>query len=249
MTFKDKVVIVTGSGDGIGRSIALNYARNGAKVIVAEKNDKTGRETVDLIYDEGGNGIFLQADVSCEEDVIQLMENVFQCYHRIDILVNNVGEYYARPLLEMTLDEWDNVINTNLRSVFLCSREVIKYMKPRKQGAILNIASAKTILGEANQEAYVAAKGGVIAMTQSMATSLKDDNIKVNCISPGFLKTVGYERLSRLNQEETISFSEDYVDDIAKTCLYMTQEDNECVNGSNIVLDHMLIRKLVYLLN
>lgn len=249
MTFKDKVVIVTGSGDGIGRSIALNYARNGAKVVVAEKNEKTGRETVDLIYDEGGNGIFLQADVSRETDVRQLMENVFNCYHRIDILINNVGEYFSKPMLEMSLDEWNNVINTNLRSVFLCSREVIKYMKAQKQGAILNIASAKTILGEANQEAYVAAKGGVIAMTQSMATSLQGDNIKVNCISPGFLKTTGYERLSKLNQESKISFSNDYIDDIAKTCLYMTKDDNDCVNGSNIVIDHTFIRKLVYLLN
>jgi NAD(P)-dependent dehydrogenase (short-subunit alcohol dehydrogenase family) len=248
MTFKDKVVIVTCSGDGIGRSVALNYARQGAKVVVAEKNEKTGRETVDRIYDESGNAIFFQVDVGDDDDVVHLMKSVYNCYHRIDILVNVLDDTQVRPIADQSLEDWNIIAHRNVSSVFLCSREVIKYMRPQKSGRIITITSSKTSTGEAHQEAYVAAKGDVIAMTHSMAMSLLDDKIKVNCICPGLMKTLGYERLSKVDHDQ-ITFSSDFIDDIARTCLYITDEESDCINGSTIVIEQALIRKLVLLKN
>lgn len=247
MTYIDKVVVVTGAGEGIGRSIALHYAKEGAKVVVADKDERLGRESVDLIYDQNGSSIFLQADVTCESDVKLLMENVIHCYNKIDVLVNNVGMSYHKNMLDMTLEEWDNVINVNLRSVFLCSREAGKYMKAVNSGAIVNIASSKSFMNEPDMEAYAAAKGGIVSMTLSMAASFKKYNIQVNCISPGYIETTGYERLSTLDHNEEFTFEIVCTDDIAKACTHLTLEGNEFLNGSNLIIDKGLIRKMIYL--
>lgn len=247
MTYKDKVVVVTGAGEGIGRSIALHYAKQGATVVVADKDEHLGRETVDLIYDINGHSIFLYADVTCEDEVVSLMENVIYCYSKIDILVNNVGMNYHKNMLDMTTEEWNNIINVNLRSVFLCSREAGKYMKTVNQGAIVNIASSKAFMNEPDMEAYAAAKGGIISMTLSMAASLKRYNIQVNCISPGYIETSGYERLSTLNHSDEYSFKMGKSEDVAKACTHVTLDDNDYVNGSNIIIDKALIRKTIYI--
>ncbi|MBN2222229.1 MAG: SDR family NAD(P)-dependent oxidoreductase [Vallitaleaceae bacterium] len=247
MNYKGEVVVVTGAGEGIGRAIALHYAKEGAKVVVADFNEKTGRETVDLIYDQNGQGIFLEVDVTKERDVVLLMENVIYCYGKIDILINNVGVHYSKPLLELNCVEWDHIINVNLRSVFLCTKEAVKYMKVMRKGAIINIASSKSFLTEPNSEAYVAAKGGIISMTKSLSASLKEYNIQVNCISPGFVKTKGYERLSEvvcISQSHSFLVSD--ADSIAMACLSITMEDNDYVNGTNVIMDDSLIRKMVY---
>lgn len=245
MTYKDKVVVVTGAGEGIGRSIAIQYALLGANVVIADKNERLGRETVDLIYDQKGSSIFLQADVIKESDVILLMENVIHCYGKIDVLVNNVGMNYHKSMLELTIEEWNNILNVNLRSVFLCSKEAAKYMKTVHSGAIVNIASAKALMTEPDMEAYAAAKGGIISMTLSMASSLKQYNIQVNCISPGLIDTTGYERLSTLDHNQKFSLEIGGVDDVAKVCMYITNKNNGYLNGSNVIIDKGLIRKMV----
>lgn len=247
MTYKDKVVVVTGAGEGIGRSIALHYAKEGAKVVVADKDEHLGRETVDMIYDLKGSSIFLQADVTSEPDVVLLMENVIYCYSKIDVLINNVGISYHKDMLEMSMEEWNNVINVNLRSVFLCSREAGKYMKTVNSGAIVNIASSKSFMNEPDMEAYAAAKGGIISMTLSMAASFKKYNIQVNCISPGYIETSGYERLSTMNHNDEYTFKIGRTEDIAKACTHLTLEGNDYLNGSNLIIDKGLIRKTVFI--
>jgi len=245
MAYKDKVVVVTGAGEGLGRSIALQYAMEGAKVVVADKNDKLGRETVDLIYDQRGQSIFLQADVTSENDVKLLMENVINCYSKIDILVNNVGMNYHKPMLEMSIDEWNDVMNVNLKSVFLCSREAAKYMKSVNTGAIINIASSIAFKSEPDMEAYAASKGGIVSMTLSMAASFKKYNIQVNCISPSYVESNAYERLSKIDNHDSFGFNFRKIDDVAKACIYITLENNNFVDGSNIIINDMLIRKFV----
>ncbi|HOB19069.1 MAG TPA: SDR family NAD(P)-dependent oxidoreductase, partial [Candidatus Atribacteria bacterium] len=147
MGFSDKTVIITGAANGIGRGIALLYAEKGANVVVADIDAKAGTQTTALIKENGGEALFVHTDVRLESDIIRLMETAFQAYGRIDILINNAGIAIFKSPLDLTLTEWENVINTNLRSVFLGSREAAKYMKQNEDGgAIVNIASTRAIM-------------------------------------------------------------------------------------------------------
>lgn len=131
----------------------------------------------------------MRTDVRVEADLTDLMETAFGAYGRIDILINNAGISYFKSPYELSSEEWDNVINTNLRSVFLASREAAKYMRRNKEGgAIVNIASTRAIMSEPNSEAYAASKGGIVAITHALAASFSKDRITVNAISPAGLK-------------------------------------------------------------
>ncbi len=247
MTHRNKVVVVTGAGEGVGRSIAIAYAAEGARVVVVDINSRLGRETVDCIYDIKGKGIYLKGDVTVESDVISIMKTVIQCYGKIDILVNNVGRYCSKSLIEIDYDEWNQVISANLGSVFLCSREVLKYMKRIGNGVIINIAASKSLMVEPNMEAFVTSKEGVVTLTSCMATSLDESNIRVNSISPGYLSRNGYERLATIDRQAEFAFELERAEYIAKACIYISADGNSVINGSNIIIDKTLIRKLVYI--
>jgi 3-oxoacyl-[acyl-carrier protein] reductase len=168
MLLNNSVALVTGGGRGIGRAIALELAHAGAKVVVnyAGRADKA-EETVQLIQEAGGEGIAVQANVSVPEDVDRLIQTAVNTYGRIDILVNNAGITRDTLLLRMKESDWDEVLDTNLKGVFLCTKAVSKGMMKQRSGSIINISSVVGITGNAGQANYAAAKAGILGLYQS----------------------------------------------------------------------------------
>lgn len=246
MSFKDKVVIVTGAGRGIGRTIAIAYAAAGAKVIITDKNSQLSEGTFHHIKNTGGVSVIIPADVSRPDDITELFTVVENQFSSLDILINNASISEWKSPYELTVDEWDNVINTNLRGMFLCSREAGKIMRRQNSGAIVNISSTRAIMSEPNSEAYAASKGGIVSLTHALAASFSADNIQVNCISPGWIETGDYSKLRETDHTQHISRRVGLPEDIARACLYLTDEKNNFVSGTNLVIDGGMTKKMVY---
>lgn len=190
MMLKDSVAIVTGSGRGIGRAIALELAAAGVKVAVnyAGRSDKA-EETVELIRIAGGEAFAVQADVSQQADVERLVKTTLEHFGKIDILVNNAGITRDTLLLRMKEADWDEVIATNLKGVFLCTKAVSKGMLKQRSGVIVNISSVVGLSGNAGQANYAAAKAGIIGFTKSVAREFASRGIRVNAVAPGYIFT------------------------------------------------------------
>jgi len=247
MSFSNKVIIVTGAANGIGRGVALSYAENGGKIVVADIDEIAGENAAAQIRDNGGQAIFVKTDVKSEAEIIQLCEAAHQEFGKIDILINNAGRSGFKPIYELSVEEWDDVINTNLRSVFLCSRVAAKYMRQNESGgAIVNIASTRAIMSEPNSEAYAATKGGIVALTHALAASLGEDRITVNAISPGWIHTGDESELTAADHEQHFSKRVGKPSDIARACLYLTNKENDFVTGINLVVDGGMTRKMIY---
>lgn len=173
MNFKGQVVVITGAGNGIGKELAKVYAEQGAMVVLSDIDEAAGNRVADEIRAKKGQSIFVQTDVRKEEDVVRLMGAANDTYGKIDILINNAGISKRKSPYELTIEEWDDVLSTNLLSVFLCSRETAKYMKRNGNGgAIVNLASTRALMSEPNSEAYAASKGGIVALTHALPCHL-----------------------------------------------------------------------------
>ncbi|MDM5207542.1 SDR family NAD(P)-dependent oxidoreductase [Cytobacillus kochii] len=241
MKFINKTVIVTGAGNGIGQGVALAYKREGANVVVADWDDSNFAAL------EAKGLDCLQINVQEEADIQRLLEQTIEKYGQVDILINNAGVSVFKPLFELTLDEWDRVINTNVRSVFLSTKEAAKYMKNNESGgAIVNMASTRSMMSEVNSEAYAASKGGIVSLTHALALSLADYHITVNCISPGWIVTNEKTELREVDHHQHPSRRVGTVADIAKACLYLTDPENNFVNGENITVDGGMTKKMIY---
>ncbi len=240
-----RVVIVTGAANGIGKGIAKAYAEIGAKVVLADMNAEAGKELSNELNEYGSEAIFIKTDVRSEQDIFQLMNQTHQTYGKIDTLINNAGKNLFKSPFDVTLEEWDDVINTNLRSVFLCSREAAKYMK-ESGGSIVNIASTRAIMSEPHTEGYAATKGGIVAITHALAASFSEYQITVNAISPGWIETGKYEDLREIDHEQHFSKRVGKPADIANACLYLTDPKNSFVTGINLVVDGGMTRKMIY---
>jgi len=246
MKFNDKVVIVTGAGRGIGRSIAVTYASEGARVVIAEKDPVTGRETEKLITSAGGTACFIQTDISNPADITGMTRKTTELFGTIDILVNNAGFGRWRPPCDLTIEEWDEVINTNLRGAFLCAREAARVMKEHGGGSIINIASTRALMSEPDSEAYAASKGGIVALTHALAASFSKDHIRVNCISPGWIETGDHSKLREEDHSQHFSGRVGRPEDIAGACLFLSSRENDFINGENIVIDGGMTRRMIY---
>lgn len=238
-----QVVIVTGASHGIGRGIAEAYVAKGAQVVLADVNEKLGKEVSKQLV----GSMFVKTDVRKEADIKNLMKETLKAFGRIDILINNAGKSEFKPLFDLSITEWDDVINTNLRSVFLCSREAALQMREQESGgSIVNIASTRASMSEPNSEAYAATKGGIVAVTHALAASLAEDRITVNAISPGWIETGDYSELRDIDHEQHLSGRVGKPSDIAKACLYLTDPQNDFVTGINLVVDGGMTRKMIY---
>lgn len=249
MKYTDNIVIVTGAGHGIGRAVAVAYASHGAHVVIAERNQEAGEAALrEINAADGATGraSFYQIDVSQPKEIEQLMQMVAQRFGRLDVLINNAGITTWVSPYDLAVDAWDHILNTNLRSVFLASREAAKLMRQNGGGAIINLASTRAHMSEPHTEAYAASKGGILALTHALAVSLGPDGIRVNAISPGWIENGDYTQLRPEDHEQHPSGRVGNPEDVARACLFLTQKENDFVTGAELVIDGGMTRKMIY---
>ncbi|WP_409368336.1 3-oxoacyl-[acyl-carrier-protein] reductase [Lysinibacillus sp. 38-6] len=237
-----KVAVVTGASRGIGRAIALKLAEEGAKVIVNYSGSQAkAEEVVAAIQANGGEALAVQASVSKTEEVSALMDAAVKTFGSLDILVNNAGITRDNLLMRMKEDEWDDVLDTNLKGVFLCTKAVTRQMMKQRAGRIINISSIVGVAGNAGQANYVAAKAGVIGLTKTTAKELASRNILVNAIAPGFIETEMTEQLpedikqSMLTQIPLAKLGQP--EDIAKAVAFLASDEANYMTGQTLHID------------
>jgi NAD(P)-dependent dehydrogenase (short-subunit alcohol dehydrogenase family) len=255
-TLKNTVAIVTGAGRGIGKGIAECLAEEGATVIIATIDPAEGEATAESICKSGGHAYFIHTDVENEESIVRMVQETIQQFGSIDILVNNAGITKFIPIEEATIEDWNKIVNIDLRGAFLCSKYVVPHMKKKRKGSIIHISSNHSLATLPNSEIYAAAKGGLLAMTRSMALSLGEWGIRVNAICPGFTDTPHYqawldsysnrseahEEVLRLHPLKRICKPKD----IGKLVVYLAGDDAAMVTGEQIVIDGGMTARLYH---
>ena len=243
--FKGKVVIVTGGARGIGREIALSFARYGAKVAICDLNEDALKDTVEAIGKAGGEGMYILANVTAAEDVDNLVDKVVDKWGRVDILVNNAGITRDGLLIRMKEEDWDAVLGVNLKGAFLMTRAVAKVMMKQRSGKIVNISSVVGVMGNVGQANYSASKGGVIAFTKTVAKELATRGINVNAVAPGFIQTKMTEVLSEEVKKrlmDTIPMKKlGHPGDVANACLFLASSLADYITGQTLLVDGGMI--------
>ncbi|WPK11982.1 3-oxoacyl-[acyl-carrier-protein] reductase [Lysinibacillus louembei] len=242
MTLQNKTAVVTGASRGIGQAIALELAKQGAKVVVNYSGSEArAQQVVEQIQAAGGEAIAVQANVADAESVAQLMNKALETFGSIDILVNNAGITRDNLLMRMKEDEWDDVMNTNLKGVFLCTKAVTRQMMKQRSGRIINISSIVGVSGNAGQANYVAAKAGVIGLTKTTAKELASRNILVNAIAPGFITTDMTDELSEELKQAMLAqiplAKLGQPEDIAKTVVFFASDAANYITGQTLHVD------------
>ena len=236
MRFKDKVCLVTGGGSGIGRATCLRLAQEGGHVIVIDLNDNHGRETVAVIEKSGGSALFAKADVGNPTDISAAVEAAVKKWNRIDFLVNNAATMTFKPVVELSLEEWDKVLAVNLRSVFLFCKHSIPLMPPGS--AIVNTSSVHAHQTTPNVSPYVASKGGMEAFARCLALECRDQQIRVNCVAPGAVDTPTlWNNPMVKGGKEHIEGDVGEPQDIASAICYLASPEARFINGQTLVVD------------
>jgi NAD(P)-dependent dehydrogenase (short-subunit alcohol dehydrogenase family) len=245
MRLSDKTAIVTGARRGIGRAIALALAREGANVVVSDISQKDCQKVVDEIERMGRRGLALKCDVSSSNDVEDMVKRTVAKFGRVDILVNNAGILTFKPFLELTDEDWDKILNVNLRGQFLCARAAAREMTKNKWGRIINIASISSggcgiafpLIAH-----YTASKGGVMALTEALALELTSQGINVNAICPGAIDTEmskGVKESGQLAQllARIPKGRLGQPEEIASLAVFLASEESDYISGAAIVID------------
>ena len=240
--FEDKIVLVTGAGRGIGASIAKRFASEGAEVIVNYSgNDEAAQKTVDEITATGGQAQKYKCSVNDSESVKVMIDEIIKEFGRIDILVNNAGITKDGLLMKMSEDDFDAVVDTNLKGAFHCIRFVSRAMIRQRSGRIINISSVSGVLGNAGQANYAASKAGVIGLTKSAARELAGRKITVNAVAPGFIRTEMTAVLSEKVKEKAVlqipmeRFGE--AEDVAQAVAFLASEQAGYITGQVLCVD------------
>ncbi|MGQ9693578.1 MAG: SDR family NAD(P)-dependent oxidoreductase [Thermodesulfobacteriota bacterium] len=247
MRFQGKVVLITGAGVGIGRAAAIRFGKERAKVAVNSLTSEHGLETLRLLKEAGGEGIYIQGDVSIAADAQHMVEETVKAFGKIDILVNNAGIVIPGRVDNMSEEDWDRTMAVNLKGVFLVSKYTIPVMRRNGGGVIVHNASVVALKGVKDRGAYTASKGGVWALTKAMAADYLSENIRVNCVCPGTTYTPSLERriqafpdpekaradfiarqpMGRLGKDE----------EIAAAILFAASDEAAFMNGATIAID------------
>lgn len=246
MSLNNKVALITGGSRGIGRAIALELAKNGVNIAISYiNNEDKAKEAIDEINSYGVKAIAIKANVSVESEVQQMIKQVEEELETIDILVNNAGITRDNLLIRMKEEDWDEVMDTNLKGTFLCTKAVSRAMMKKRYGKIINISSVVGIMGNAGQGNYSASKAGVIGFTKSMAKELASRGIRVNAIAPGFIQTDMTDVLTD-EVKETIQKSIPLnilgkAQDIANLVVFLASENSDYITGQIINVDGGMI--------
>lgn len=246
MNLKEKVAIVTGARRGMGRTHALALAKAGAKVTVVDISQEGCQMVVEEIKKAGGEAMAIKCDVSKKDEVDEMIKKTIERWGKIDILINNAGICQFKPFLEITEEEWDRTLNINLKGYFLCAQAAAKEMIKKKSGVIVNVASiamGQVGVGFPTLAHYAASKGGIVAMTETMAIELGPYNIRVNAVAPGAIETpmidsvkqdpkamegiIGRLPLHRIGKPEEVS----------NLVLFLASDESSYMTGSTVVID------------
>lgn len=246
MALNNKVALITGGSRGIGKEIALELARNGVNIAISYvSNGEKANKVLDEIRFYGVKAAVIKANVSVEEDVIQMIKTIEEELGTIDILVNNAGVTKDNLLIRMKEEDWDEVMNVNLKGTFLCTKAVSRAMMKKKYGKIINISSVVGVMGNAGQGNYSASKAGVIGFTKSMAKELASRGIRVNAIAPGFIQTDMTEGLKDEIKETMLKeIPLNYFGnpkDIANLVVFLASESSDYITGQVINVDGGMI--------
>jgi NAD(P)-dependent dehydrogenase (short-subunit alcohol dehydrogenase family) len=246
MRLKDKVAIITGSSKGIGEGCARVFAKEGAKVVITSRHEDEGQKMANRINNEGGIAIYIKVDVSNSKLVQNMINKTISEFGKLDILVNNAAYHISKNIEQTSEEEWDFIIDTNLKSVFLCSKYAMPHLRKTK-GAIINMSSMVGLVGQSNAGAYSATKGGIIAMTKGMALDFAKGGIRVNCICPGWIETPLVA--DWFSQQEDEEKAREYIysahplgrigtiEECGKVALFLSTEDSSFMTGSIITVD------------
>jgi len=247
MGFHGKAVLVTGAGVGIGRAAALRFGKEGAKVAINSFTPAHGLETLRLLQESGGQGVYIQGDVSQDADARRMVQETVKAFGRLDILVNNAGIVLPGRVDNMSEEDWDRTIAVNLKGVFLVSKYTIPEMRKIGGGVIVHNASVAAIKGVKDRAAYTASKGGVWALTKAMAADYIAENIRVNCVCPGTIDTpsLGRRIQAFANPEKARA---DFIarqpmgrlgkdEEIAAAILFAASDEAAFMNGATISID------------
>ncbi len=243
---KNKVAVITGSGSGMGEGIARLFAEQGASVVISGRDREKGEAVAADIARQGSPAIFHRADVSIEADCRALIDRSVEHFGQIDVLVNNVGLSTRGTIEDTTVELWDQLFATNVRSAFVCAQQAVKYMKQRRSGSIINIGSVNAYIGEPKLMAYSATKGAMMVFTKNTASYLNQYQIRVNQLNVGWTETPNEHRVKIEEEGKGENWLEDAVKtrpwgrllvprDVAMAALYFASDESQLVTGS--VLD------------
>ena len=234
---------MTGSGRGIGKSTALELAKEGAKVVVSDIDIKECQNVCNEIKKIGSDAIAVKCDISKKSDVDAMIKKTMQKFQKIDILINNAGVVLTKPFVEMTEKDWDFVLDINLKGVFLCTNAVVKQMIKQKSGKIISVASIAGEVGFMNTSAYCASKAGIINLTRELALELSPHNINVNAIAPGVIATKMTEDMLKDKKTKEVLLASTPLgrvgqpEEIGKAVVFLASDDSNFITGHTLVVD------------
>ncbi len=242
MKLENKVAVVTGAGRGIGAAIALTLAKEGAKVVVNySRSAEAAEAVVTQIRAAGGEAVTLQANVGVMSEAEALLKTANEMFGRVDILVNNAGITRDKLILRMTEEDWDAVLDTNLKGAFLCCKTAAALMVKQKSGVIVNVGSVIGKAGGAGQVNYSASKAGLVGLTKSLAKELGSRNVRVNAVAPGFIETEMTEVLKPEYRDAILKQIPlgrlGASEDVARVVAFLCSEDAAYIQGEVISID------------
>lgn len=247
MVLKDKVAIVTGGGQGIGRAYAHRYCQEGAKVVIAEINIDKAKEVEKELIDMGGEALAVKVDVSKEKDTKMMAEKTVERFGKIDILMNNAAIYYGvgmKPFDVITEEEWDNMFKVNVKGIWLCIKAVTPHMKKQKKGKIINISSGTWLAGIPMLLHYVTTKAAVVGLTRAISRELGESGINVNAISPGFTMSEASiampgkpEGMGDMIAMQTALGRSEEPEDLVGAAVFLASDDSDFITGQLINVD------------
>ena len=250
MTMNNKTAIITGGAGAVGKAIAKRFAKEGARVVVADLNLSGAECAAEEIRADGGEAIAVQLDAADEAQVEQVAKKVVDEYGSIDILVNSAGEFKEMPMMDINVEYWERMMRNNLRTTFISTKVIGEIMTKQGKGNVINVGSTAAERGRAGQVAYCAAKGGVKTFTMSAAIQLSPLGVNVNAIAPGVLDTLNRERLFKDSELETYTRNRMPItkwgspEDVANVAVFLASEEAAYITGQTITVDGGLTARL-----